>query len=462
MDTTIGNSVDTYTTIMDSLRDKKISFEEKFLFQTDLYPTLSTQTLDKQWAHRVQRLITFFNKITSESKESSLDRFKSAFSKRYETREMPLTTVLDTEVGIGYIQNNGANDATPFLDGLQIPYKGGQEQQYTTTPFQRILEEKLEENTYSIEITDQDVKDFDENWNDLPDTMSAMVQLVRIDGEEKAVLGGIGGSSAANLLGRFTTGDQEVFDLVKEITDVEQRIHKNHILAEIIHLPESRTGNVIRRETLREYEIPYLGKASVDEAHQIPIEDLMISVQRRRVLLRSKKHNKYVIPRLSNAHNYSANALPIYHFLCDLQKQAVRPFIGFGWSTLLQKKAFLPRVTYKDFILSKARWVIRKKDITELQESDPSSLVAKVTEWRNQHNMPQMVQLVDNDNTLLIDLNNELSIQMWLDTVKKRSQFTLEEFLFTEDAVVKRGDEGFTNQMVFCYYNQQKLEYIEN
>lgn len=161
---------------------------------------------------------------------------------------------------------------------------------------------------------------------------------------------------------------------------------------------------------------------------------------------------------LSNAHNYSANSLPIYYFLCDLQKQGIRSYMGFNWGNLLQRKSFLPRVVYKDFILSEARWTVKKEDVNPFTSLNGTSLLEAISTWRTDNHIPQKVKLVEGDNTLLIDLENEISIAMWLDTIKKQTQFVLEEFLFTESGVVQRNQEGFTNQMILCFYNDQKLK----
>ena len=458
LDTQIGNPVSSYKNINSLIEDKNIDYELKYLFQTDLYPATTHNTLDKKWGYKIQRLLPFLNKMTPPQKESNLDRFISAFTKRYETREIPLTTALDTEIGIGYLQHQDATDSTVFLEGLTIPYKPSKSQQYTTSPFHEILYTKLDDNVSILELTDDDLADFEENWNDLPDTISTMVELVKLNGEEKMVLGSIGGSSAANLLGRFTAGDSQINDLVKNITKREQKSNPDEILAEIVHLPESRTGNVIRRAAIRDYEIPYLGQSSVDKTYQIPIEDLMISVQGRQIKLRSKKHDKYILPRLSNAHNYSAKSLPIYHFLCDLQTQGLRSWIGFSWGSLLQKRAFLPRVAYKEFILSKARWLIEQKALKTFISLDDNSLIPAVDDWRGTHTIPDKAQLVEGDNTLLIDFKNIASVRMWLDAVKKKKEFILEEFLFTEDCVVNRNNKGFTNQIVISFYNQEKMK----
>ncbi|MBQ4821834.1 lantibiotic dehydratase family protein [Aquimarina sp. MMG016] len=458
LDTQIGNTIQPYNEICEILTKKEITYKSKYLFQTDLYPKLSENQLDIKWGYKLKRLLPVLNKITPTYQDTNLDRFITAFSKRYETREIPLTIALDTEIGIGYLQHQSASDSTPFLEDLLIPSKVTQQQQISWHPFYEVLDKKLQESKYILEIEDKDLTNFTENWNDLPDTMSAMVELVKLNNEEKMVLSSVGGTSATNLLGRFTTGDTELNKLVTEIAEIEQQMNPDMILAEIIHLPESRTGNVIRRTSIREYEIPYLGKSSVPQKNQILIDDLMISIKQGNVLLRSKRLNKYVLPRLSNAHNYSANALPIYHFLCDLQQQKTRSGIGFYWGAVFQNKSFLPRVVYKDFILAKARWKIHKEEIQDFLTYTPQQLLEHIDSWRLRHSIPAMVQLIDGDNTLLINLESPNAIQMWLDTIKKRSEFIIEEFLFVEDSIVKRGIQDFTNQFVISFYNEEKLK----
>ncbi len=460
LDKTIGNPITQYHNFIEQVKKMESPMEQKYLLQTDVYPKTISNQLDIKWGYRIQRLLSLFNKISPASQNTHLQKFATAFYNRYETREVPLTTVLDTEIGVGYLQSQKASDSTPFLEGLVIPAKRATTSSLDWNPFYEVLHKKLEgvkaSGAQLMEIEDADFTTFQENWNTMPDTISGIAELVIIDGKEKMFLSSIGGSSAANLLGRFTTGSDELREYVKEITSLEQELKPNHILAEIIHLPESRIGNVIQRAEIREYEIPYLGKSNVSKQQQIGIQDLMVSVQNGKVYLRSKKLNKYILPRLSNAHNYSANSLPIYHFLCDLQKQDTRPFLGFNWGSVLEKEAFLPRVVYKDFILSKARWKIDKTTIQKLVTTDPNNLKDTVQQWRANTKLPEWVQLVDGDNTLLINLENKQMLRMWLETVKKRGSCILEEFLFAQECVVKRAQEGFTNQMVISMHREVK------
>lgn len=462
IDSVIGNSTTNYQRISGQIQQLEIPFQPKFLFQTDLYPTLHSNQLHVQWGYRLTRLMGLFSKMSPPPRESNMDRFISAFTKRYETREIPLTTALDTEIGIGYLQHQEASDSTPFLDDLDIPVKKSNEHRYQRTEAEKILNKKLQQllpNTTKLDLTDWDFKDLEEHWEDLPDTMSAMTELVTIDNETRMVVSSIGGSSAANLLGRFTPGNQSILEYVQQITRIEQEIYPEVILAEIVHLPQSRTGNVIRRAKLRNYEIPYLGTSNLPKPQQISIDDILISVQYGKVRLRSKKLNKYILPRLSNAHNYSANALPIYHFLCDMQTQKLKTAIGFNWGPVLEQRFFLPRVHYGEFILQKARWTIITEDVANIMNGKPEEIIQKVTAWRNEIHMPQYVQLVDGDNTLVINLANQNCIAMLWDTVKKRNSFVLEEFLFSEECIVQDDQhQGFTNQMVISFYNTSKVQ----
>ena len=71
--------------------------------------------------------------------------------------------------------------------------------------------------------------------------------------------------SAAKLLGRFCNGNADIHNLTKEIVEKEKKCYPDKILAEIVHIPESRTGNILRRPVLRDYEIAYLSNSGVTE-----------------------------------------------------------------------------------------------------------------------------------------------------------------------------------------------------
>jgi hypothetical protein len=230
------------------------------------------------------------------------------------------------------------------------------------------------------------------------------------------------------------------------------------IIAEIAHLPEARTGNILKRPHLREYEIPYLAKSTLPLSQQITIDDLWVSIQNNRIILTSKKRNKEVLPRLTNAHNYESKALPIYHFLCDLQSQNKKTSLGFSWPRLADDHPFLPRVVYKETILSKAKWHLRTLEIKALMAHYDNEvlLLSAIEKWRKLFQVPKYVQLVEGDNTLLIDLEHFYSIQLLLASIKNKKQCVLEEFLFTEDTIVNRKSERFTNECIITLYNQEK------
>ena len=71
--------------------------------------------------------------------------------------------------------------------------------------------------------------------------------------------------------------------------------------------------------------------------------------------------------------------------------------------------------------------------------------------------IPKDIMLKDGDNELLVNFNNMTSVKMLLDTVKKRGQFKITEFLFDEHSIVKSSEGHYTNQLVISFYNENKL-----
>ncbi|MEM1337011.1 MAG: lantibiotic dehydratase family protein [Bacteroidota bacterium] len=467
IDRRLGNTPKTYIALSEYLKEYPTSFEHKHLFQTDMELKTIENNLSWDIAKSLKKGVILLNRITPPTAESNLSKFKEAFFERYEEREMPLSRVLDVETGIGYLQNEVSGDTNPLIDDLVLPV---QEDPYKKNSIDhngiyKILEEKLvacdRSGDQKLVLTDNDFKDFPIDWEDLPDTFSAMVQVIHEGEHEKIRILGMGHSSATNLLGRFCHSDNALNTFTQNIANVEEEMNPDKVLAEIVHLPEARVGNIIMRPSFRDYEIPYLAKSDLNLEHQIALEDLFISIRSNNIVLRSKKMNKEIIPHLSNAHNFHDNALPIYQFLCDMQTQNLRENIYFDFGFLGNNRPFLPRVEYKNLILSEAKWKVKKKDIQHLFSiSDGTTILKKeVTKWRKSIELPKYTSLNDGENKILVNFMNMTSLQMFLDIVKNREEFLLSEFLFTKDGIVKSDNGAFTHEIITAFYNGKKLQF---
>lgn len=459
LDLNIVNPVSSYAEIEESIKSFNAEYEQKFLFQTDLY-FKEEFTLSNHWKKEIKKGLNFLNKITSLSKDTPIEKFKKAFYERFETQEMPLSYVLDTEIGISYLQNTTSRGIHPYLEDLKISNSQKKQDLYIKlSPFQRILNEKLQEalleNQFVISLNDNDLKDFEEQWYDLPDTLSVMGEIIFENKKGKLCIGSIGGGSAANLLGRLCSDKSDLQYLTKEITkkeEIKRSLHnENEILAEIIHLPEARIGNIIRRPTLREYEIPYLATSILPEEKQICVDDLYISLKNDKIVLRSKKLDKEVKPYLTNAHNYHHNALPMYHFLCDLHSQNTRNGLYFNWGGLSGVYRFLPRVEYQNIIISKAQWSITEKDITVLESiiNNKNKFLSEIETWRSKRKIPQWIQWTKSDNILPINLKNYDLSKLFIQTIKSEKSITIEEFLYNEN-------DDFRREFIFPMYKEKK------
>ncbi len=452
LDFQFGNTADAYSDIEELIKKLNVQYEKKYLFQTDLYFD-EELNLSYKWKKELKKGISFLNKITAPYSDTALEKFKKAFYERFENEEVALTHALDPEIGIGYLQDVSAKGVHPYIEDLILPYSDQKKEiQIKISPMQMILNRKLQKAYWNkdhiLPLSDDDFNDFEEDWNHLPDTLSVMAEIVSENQQKKIFIKSVGGN-AGKLMGRFCSEKASVKDLVKTIAEKEQELNPDKILAEIVHLPESRIGNVIRRPSLRAYEIPYLASSASEKENQIWVEDLYLSIKNNQLFLRSKKHNKEVIPHLTNAHNYANNSLPVYHFLCDYQNQNLKPSLSFSWGSLAQIYDFLPRVEYQNIILSKARWKIDREHIQYLeslfQSHEKDVLLQKVEEWRKFKQIPQWIQWVKGDNTLAVNFENYDLIQMFLSSIKNEKEIILEEFLHNDQS-------DHINQFIFPLY----------
>ena len=458
----IGTTLDNYPKIIENIEKTKVATEIKYLFQTDMFKPVNHATVSRNIIKDVKQALIFLNKINSYGMRPMLSQFKEKFYKRYEEREMPLLFVLDNELGIGYA-GNSSGDISPLVDDLTIPHRQSLSSDVSRPSIQSILLQRYQKSFQQvIELTDEDVNGIDASWDDLPLSFSVLCEILQDDEQGRLVyIKSVSGPSAANYLGRFCHLDEQILNHTLAITEKEANLNSDVIFAEITHLPESRLGNILLRPILRPYEIPYLARSGVSGEFILSPDDLYVSLKNNQIVLRSKRLNREIIPRMSTAHNYSGpNSMPVYHFLCDLQHQNGRTGLWFNWNDSARQLDYLPRVVYKNCILSQACWTIREKEIKNLAGiKDDTEFLQKIREWKYGKNIPDRVLLADGDNELFVDMNNPLSVRAWLSVVKNRRVFRLEEFLFDPKTAIIHGPEGvFINEFIFAFYKEQAVK----
>jgi len=458
IDSSFGNMTEMYHEVINEAMKLGVEFDIKDLFQVDLTLGTSSNSLTDELKAEILEGLQFLNRVSFPVENGGLNDFKKEFRKRYDNRVMDLSHVMDNEVGIGYpVGMNG--DSNSLLNS--IPFKQHGTSHYSTITWSKldaiILQKFLDfgrEGEQSIVLTDADISGLSMGEQKLPTTFSVMANLARVGQSNKIVFNSIGGSSAANLLARFTHSDNKIHDFVNEIMEYEERWKDEAtLLAEIVHLPEDRIGNILMRSSQRLYEIPFMCASTRSSENQISIEDMTIQLVNDSIVLRSKSKNKRILPRLTNAHNYVSNSLPVYRFLAELQCQGLRPGLKFEPSIIYSELEYIPRIEYKSCILSLARWLLKSDEIVKISALAPDKKADAIAQWREKHKLPAYVVLVEGDNKLLINTQNTTSIDMLASATKKMRRYILNEFLY--DPVVSGGDEVFySNEFIFSIFNQ--------
>lgn len=459
----IGTTKGLYADIVEQIKSLGVEYELRFLFQTDLFKPAETATISEEVCDDLRDLLLFLSALSQPVRHADLKNFKEAFSKRYEERTMPLAEVLDTELGLGYPYNvAGSSDVGQLIEDLILPHQAQESDPIFVSKRDALLLRKYVEcisnGGDTIVLTDADFN-LDFNKKDIPeelldDTVSVLFNLISdLPEDRKIYIRSINNVVSASSLGRLCHLDAEMENLIRSIAEKENTHNPNVIIAEISHLPESRMGNIASRPLFRDFVIHYLSNSDVTPEQKIPLTDLLISVREDRLILSSQKYGKEVYPKLTCAHNHILSPIPFYRFLCDIQVQQASSSLHFSYGSVFSTFNYLPRLQYKNIILARQKWTIKKEEIKGSYKLNNLELLLFFESLMNTRRLSRYVLIVGTDKEMYIDLQNTDSLHILLDLVKMREEFSLEEFLFKADcAVVKDRQGSFTNEMVVVFH----------
>lgn len=458
----IGHRILQYKEIKDKLTSVIPQYKSDNLLHVDSYNTIAQGSIGPSITSAILKGIEVLAKITPYSENNLLSAFKNKFHSRFEEQEVLLTTVLDPQTGVGFGQwNEMRGDINPLIDDLPIPIERVSPSAISINALTKMMIPKydnaIKNSDYVINITPSDINQFNYNSNLLPDQLYSIISVISVDDKKSnatIVMDRVGAGSSAKLISRFGYLDETIQNFVDEITTYETNLHAFKIVAEVLHLPEDRLGNIQMHPDSRKYGISYMSNPIKKDScvEMIPIDDIYVSVPNgRKIILKSRKYQKEILPILTTAHNFS-KGLPIYSFLSYLEAQNNQG-LYFDWGGYFESKHFLPRVMYENIILSPAQWRV---SITDIPLSNDHAKIdsADIDKWRTVNKIPDSVLIIEGDNKLYINFTKTLHIKIFLKELNKKKTIVIEEFLFSETAnnLITRDNEFFANELIVCLH----------
>lgn len=441
-------SVEDYKKIFTYLDEIGIQYSKNKILQCDLFYDDSDLSINTEILKKIRKCINIVAPLSQKNTRYSgrVEEFKKKFLELYEYEEIQLLKVLDSDYGIGYgDKDEVSQDNSSFHEIEKLLFK-------------KVLEAR-DERKNEIQIEEKDVEKLEYRLDLVPSTFTIKCALFSDSSDEIFVnLEGMPGlSTATSMIGRFTHGSERINALAKEISKKEADLQGDEkIIAELHHITESRVGNILSRKDFRPFEIPFLAFSHDNKSQIIDLSDIYISLTtNNEIRLRSKKMNKEILPVYSHAHNYKTGSTqPVYQFLGDLQYQFHNQFFSFSWGRLSKYFSRLPRVKHENHILYPAMWLINQKFKMEALSLSYDSQLAYIREWRKREFVPQIIDIVEGDNKLPIDLENSLSIYIFLEMLKKPKDFFVEEnlnYLFEPLAKDEEGNNCAHEMLVFYH-----------
>lgn len=343
---------------------------------------------------------------------SHMLQYRNDFIEKYGfEREVPLMELLDEEIGLG-------SPAT-----YEYP-PSNRKQENNITEFQRRKNYLLSQWIMMCLINDnQEITLDNEKLEELigdnvnshyaPSSFEMYFSLICKSKEEmkkgqyKFICGATPLSyGAGKSIGRFSDIMGSKFNnYLKDIGIKEKDMYPDKIIAELSYLPiTSRAANVVLTYDNRDYEVIMGTTPSKSMEKTIMLSDLVVGIDKKGFYLRSIKLGKEVIISTNHMLN-TLNAPNVYRFLRELSQERQRNVQFFEWGDL-ERLPFLPRVRYKNCIISSARWILNFEVGSFKKDMNEEEWINEFNIYRKKFNIPRYVYLTEGDSRLLLDLND--------------------------------------------------------
>ncbi|MCG5103142.1 lantibiotic dehydratase [Oceanobacillus alkalisoli] len=379
----------------------------------------------------------------------NLQKYHNLFLEQYGLeREVPLIELLDNDIGIGapnsytYPPNpnnseeNNAKDPLGFIDNLFI--------QWITETF-LMNKNELELTKKHIDV----IRNLNSQEYRSPDSLDMFFTTIKKGDQTNFVLGANPyANGAGSTIGRFINYFPEAEEYWSHINEKEKELHPDALLVEVTPATiDPRNLNVCQIKNRRDYTLNIV--SNYYHENHIELSDVVVGSTHDSLYLKSKKLQKEIIPVSSHRLNPDICS-NIYRFLIEVGMQRMGTNYPYFFSNIISLNLpALPRITYKNIILSRARWTLHSYMFKKQKSFNDFSL--EFSELKRKYQIPRFVYLSNLDNQILYDLHNKVHMEDLYREVAKLEHgttLTLLEYLDSE--------EGYAREIVFSFINKSK------
>jgi len=402
--------------------------------------------LDEKIFTAVPGLINLMQHILPIDSRDALKEFVNKFRKKFEQKEIPLSMALDPEMGIGYDELEQSGQDDDFI----AQFYGKQNKKADDLAdklkqnFKKLLHPESFSTTEVVQLDKLGISSANKP-SAIPNSFSMLMSI----SDDLICVDQTGGSTANALSGRFTMASDNVYQHCKKIARLEQNANPDTLFFDVAYMVETNVDNINRRKLVYDSQLSILNFDTSE--NPLTLDDIMLSVQGNEVVLRSKKLNKRIVPRMASAYNYSRSDLSVFRLLCDLQHQNIQTNLTLFLETLYPELPYYPRVQYHNIVLSQQKWQIKKADILTLSVTELSVYLSKL-------GINNYFKAGLSDQTLCFSKNSDIDLIAFKQYMQKQDKVYLEEVLIPESSiVVDENERPYLAQLILNIYHEDKI-----
>jgi thiopeptide-type bacteriocin biosynthesis protein len=420
------------------------------LFFVDSPRTAPDLSLGKAAVDEILGYVQLLSTISSHN-DPTWDRFKEKFEERFGSEEIPLLDLFEADFDFQF-------DQAPASAG---------EWQLRESHLLRKVAETIGAQKTILHLSELDLSILRRpNPGKLPSSFAVLCHVLAASGNEinhgdyQVLINGISRTSA--LFGRFAGLGKDWQSRIEALAAQEQQLSGDAVLADVVYDPPGKpVTNVFCRPALTHYVIPFFGTTVAPREMQIRLSELSVSIRAGEIVLWSERLNKQVMPVHNTAYafHHPGNP-PVLRFLCKLAMGTSA--VAWDWGRVLESFPFLPRLQYDRLIIAPARWKLQQAEFPDSSRMQNPELTCRIQELRDVHHIPRFVVLLHQDKRLPVDLENILSLKMFLRLTRHQDEITLTELLPAPEQLCAGSSESrFHHELVLPVTRGQDIPVSE-